>query len=88
MAGIFGDPLYLGDWPASVKQRVPMLPAITADQARRPPSYSPNTPQSLKRCQLFAEFLPNSRLIWVSMYKHDLYAATGILQTCMGGSAC
>ena len=38
MAGIFGDPLYLGDWPASVKQRVPTLPAITTDQARRPPS--------------------------------------------------
>lgn len=35
MAGIFGDPLYLGDWPASVKQRVPTLPAITADQACR-----------------------------------------------------
>ncbi|KAK9827612.1 hypothetical protein WJX81_006199 [Elliptochloris bilobata] len=34
MAGIFGDPLYLGDWPASVKQRVPNLPTITSDQAR------------------------------------------------------
>ncbi len=29
--GTFADPIYLGDWPASVKARIPYIPAITPE---------------------------------------------------------
>ena len=32
--GTFADPIYLGDWPASVKARIPYLPTITPELVR------------------------------------------------------
>ncbi len=29
--GTFADPIYFGDWPASVKARIPFIPQITPD---------------------------------------------------------
>ena len=29
--GTFADPIYLGDWPASVKARIPYIPTITPE---------------------------------------------------------
>ena len=29
--GTFADPIYFGDWPASVKARIPFIPEITPD---------------------------------------------------------
>lgn len=34
MLGVFADPIYYGDYPASVKERVPVLHQITPDLAR------------------------------------------------------
>lgn len=31
--GIYADPIFLGDYPASVRERVPDLPRFTAEQA-------------------------------------------------------
>ena len=36
MAGIFGDPLWLGDWPPAVRARIPYLPKFSGQQARSP----------------------------------------------------
>ena len=36
MAGIFGDPLWLGDWPPAVRARIPYLPKFSSQQARSP----------------------------------------------------
>ena len=30
--GIYADPIYLGDYPASVRHRIPDLPEFTAEQ--------------------------------------------------------
>ena len=35
--GTFADPIYLGDWPASVKARIPYIPAITPELVSPPP---------------------------------------------------
>ncbi|CAL5223968.1 g6575 [Coccomyxa viridis] len=32
--GTFADPIYLGDWPASVKARIPYIPTITPELAK------------------------------------------------------
>ena len=29
--GTFADPIYLGDWPESVKARIPYIPKITPE---------------------------------------------------------
>lgn len=31
MLGLFADPIYLGDYPASIKERVSVLQAITPE---------------------------------------------------------
>lgn len=36
MLGAFADPIYLGDWPASVKQRISYLPQITSQLVLAP----------------------------------------------------
>lgn len=37
--GTFADPIYLGDWPASVKARIPYIPTITPELVRSAQAY-------------------------------------------------
>ena len=36
--GTFADPIYLGDWPESVKSRIPFIPKITPELVRPSPA--------------------------------------------------
>lgn len=40
MLAAFADPIFKGDYPASVKQRISFLPQITAQMVRPCPTYN------------------------------------------------